>query len=191
MHKARQCRCCVSVSGRHEGDDLEQLAHLGRRGQTVYHIAHGQIARLVIDRHALHQLDQSAVQQEARLGSETNAVQSTGIGGKRVESDDTKFSLSNKGEWQDKFADRMQKPQAVNHIVERQGKPLDPKVAAMLRDAAGDQKQLIERAANVFGPQAKTSDTFVALLSKYGQMQQQLDQLEVQVGSKAVKPKRH
>ena len=71
---------------------------------------------------------------------------STGVGGKRVESDDTKFSLANKGEWQDKFADKMQKPQAVNHIVERQGKPLDPKVAALLRDMDGDGKQLIDRA---------------------------------------------
>jgi hypothetical protein len=70
----------------------------------------------------------------------------TGIGGKRVDSEKTKFSLSDKGEWDDKFADRMQKPQAVNTIVERQGKPLDPRVAALLRDLNGDQKQLIERA---------------------------------------------
>src|SRR5439155_12947738 len=56
------------------------------------------------------------------------------------------FSTSDKGEWDDKFADRMQKPQAVNTIVERQGKPLDPRVAALLRDLTGDQKQLIERA---------------------------------------------
>ena len=71
---------------------------------------------------------------------------STGIGGKRVDSEKTKFSTSDKGEWNDKMADRMQKPQAVNTIVERQGKPLDPKVAALLRDMNGDQKQLIERA---------------------------------------------
>jgi hypothetical protein len=70
----------------------------------------------------------------------------TGIGGKRVDAEKTKFSLSDKGEWDDKFADRMQKPQAVNTIVERQGKPLDPRVAALLRDLNGDQKQLIERA---------------------------------------------
>jgi len=70
----------------------------------------------------------------------------TGIGGKRVDSDKTKFSLSDKGEWDDKFANRMQKPQEVNTIVERQGKPLDPRVAALLRDMDGNQKQLIERA---------------------------------------------
>ena len=89
--------------------------------------------------------DQEGVLKEKKT-DDMQKDQSTGIGGKRVESDDTKFSLANKGEWQDKFADRMQKPQAVNHIVERQGKPLDPKVAALLRDLDGDQKQLIERA---------------------------------------------
>ena len=89
--------------------------------------------------------DQDGVLKEKKT-DDMQKDQSTGIGGKRVESDDTKFNLSNKGEWQDKFADRMQKPQAVNHIVERQGKPLDPKVAALLRDMNGDQKQLIERA---------------------------------------------
>lgn len=89
--------------------------------------------------------DQDGVLKEKKT-DDMQKDQSTGIGGKRVESDDTKFSLSNKGEWQDKFTDRMQKPQAVNHIVERQGKPLDPKVAALLRDLNGDQKQLIERA---------------------------------------------
>lgn len=89
--------------------------------------------------------DQEGVLKEKKT-DDMQKDQSTGIGGKRVESEDTKFSLSNKGEWQDKFADRMQKPQAVNHIVERQGKPLDPKVAALLRDLDGDQKQLIERA---------------------------------------------
>ena len=89
--------------------------------------------------------DQEGVLKEKKT-DDMQKDQSTGIGGKRVESDDTKFSLANKGEWQDKFADRMQKPQAINHIVERQGKPLDPKVAALLRDLDGDQKQLIERA---------------------------------------------
>ncbi|MEQ2008762.1 MAG: hypothetical protein ABMA26_18435, partial [Limisphaerales bacterium] len=89
--------------------------------------------------------DQDGVLKEKKT-DDMQKDQSTGVGGKRVDSDDTKFNLSNKGEWQDKFADRMQKPQAVNHIVERQGKPLDPKVAAMLRDLDGDQKQLIERA---------------------------------------------
>lgn len=89
--------------------------------------------------------DQEGVLKE-KLSDDVQKDQSTGIGGKRVDSEKTKFSLSDKGEWDDKFADRMQKPQAVNTIVERQGKPLDPRVAALLRETEGTQKQLIERA---------------------------------------------
>lgn len=89
--------------------------------------------------------DQAGVLQEKK-SDDMQPDTSTGIGGKRVESEKTKFSLSDKGEWDDKFADRMQKPQAVNTIVERQGKPLDPRVAALLHETEGTQKQLIERA---------------------------------------------
>ncbi|HEV7405056.1 MAG TPA: hypothetical protein VGO11_19085 [Chthoniobacteraceae bacterium] len=89
--------------------------------------------------------DQAGVLQEKKT-ADMQPDTSTGIGGKRVESEKTKFSTSDKGEWDDKMADRMQKPQAVTTIVERQGKPLDPRVAALLRDADGTQKQLIERA---------------------------------------------
>ena len=89
--------------------------------------------------------DQAGVLQEKKT-ADMQPDTSTGIGGKRVDSEKTKFSTSDKGEWNDKMADRMQKPQTVNTIVERQGKSLDPKVAAMLREMNGDQKQLIERA---------------------------------------------
>jgi len=89
--------------------------------------------------------DQEGVMKEKKT-DDMQPDTATGIGGKRVDAEKTKFSLSDKGEWDDKFADRMQKPQAVNTIVERQGKPLDPRVAALLRDLNGDQKQLIERA---------------------------------------------
>jgi hypothetical protein len=89
--------------------------------------------------------DQAGVLKEKKT-DDMQADTSTGIGGKRVDAEKTKFSTSDKGEWNDKFAERMQKPQEVNTIVERQGKPLDPKVAAMLRDMEGEQKQLIERA---------------------------------------------
>jgi hypothetical protein len=102
---------------------------------------------------------------------------STGIGGKRVDAEKTKFSLSDKGEWNDKFADRMQKPQDVNTIVERQGKPLDPKVAALLRDMEGNQKQIIER-ANALRKELKNlylpTDHLDELVS---QMAQNLDRL--------------
>ena len=113
--------------------------------------------------------DQAGVLKE-KATDDMQKDQSTGIGGKRVEAEQTKFSLSNKGEWEDRFADRMQKPQKVNSIVERQGKPLDPKVAAMLRDMDGDQKQLIERAnalrkelKNVFLPTDHLDDLIAKL----------------------------
>jgi hypothetical protein len=70
---------------------------------------------------------------------------STGIGGRKVESDDTHFSLSDAGKWTDDMAKRMDKPQKKNAIVERQGGKLDPRVAALLRDLTSKQEQVIER----------------------------------------------
>ncbi len=70
---------------------------------------------------------------------------STGIGGKRVDSDDTHFSIADAGKWTDDITKRMLKPQKKNTIVERQGGRLDPKVAALLRDLDGKQEQVIER----------------------------------------------
>ncbi len=70
---------------------------------------------------------------------------STGIGGRKVESDDAKFSLSDVGEWTDDMINRMDKPQAKNSIVERQGGKLDASVAELMRDMNGKQEQIIER----------------------------------------------
>ena len=67
---------------------------------------------------------------------------STGVGGKKVESDDTHFSLSDAGKWKDEYAKRMEKPQKKQYIVERQGDKMDPKVAAMLREISGASEQL-------------------------------------------------
>ncbi len=57
---------------------------------------------------------------------------STGVGGKKVESDDTHFSLADAGKWKDEMTKRLEKPQKKQYIVERQGDKLDPKVAALL-----------------------------------------------------------
>ena len=70
---------------------------------------------------------------------------STGIGGRKVESDDARFSLSDVGEWTDDMINRMDKPQAKNSIVERQGGKLDASVAEMMRDMNSKQEQIIER----------------------------------------------
>jgi hypothetical protein len=70
---------------------------------------------------------------------------STGVGGKKVESDNTTFSLHDAGKWSDEFAKRMDKAQAKHNIVERQGDKMDAKTAAMMRDLTSKQEQVIER----------------------------------------------
>ncbi|MGE3408407.1 MAG: hypothetical protein AB7I37_16430 [Pirellulales bacterium] len=70
---------------------------------------------------------------------------STGVGGRKVESEDTHFSLNDAGEWTDDLAERMDKPQEKQSIVERQGGKLDAEVAGMLRDMNSKQEQIIER----------------------------------------------
>jgi hypothetical protein len=70
---------------------------------------------------------------------------STGVGGKKVDSDDTHFSTKEAGRWTDDMARRMDKAQKKNTIVERQGERLDPRVAEMLRDLTSRQEQVIER----------------------------------------------
>lgn len=71
---------------------------------------------------------------------------STGYGGKEVvSSEESSFSTKDAGEWKDEIADKMKAPQARNLLVERQGKPLDPRIAEKLRDLIGKQEQVIER----------------------------------------------
>lgn len=70
---------------------------------------------------------------------------STGVGGKKVESDETNFSVKNAGKFTPDMLDRMDKAQKKYAIVERQGDPLDPRLAALLRDTTSKQSQLVER----------------------------------------------
>jgi hypothetical protein len=70
---------------------------------------------------------------------------STGVGGKKVDADDTHFSLSNAGRWKDDMARRMDKAQRKNYLVERQGGKMDARAAAQLRDLTSKQEQVIER----------------------------------------------
>jgi hypothetical protein len=70
---------------------------------------------------------------------------STGVGGKKIESDDSHFSLHDAGKWKDEYTKRMEKPQKKEYIVERQGDKFDAKMAAQLRDLTSKQEQVIER----------------------------------------------
>ena len=74
---------------------------------------------------------------------------STGIGGRKVESDDARFSVSDAGEWTDDMAERMQKPQDTHFIVERQGNRLAADVADMMRDMNSKQEQTLERLKSI------------------------------------------
>lgn len=70
---------------------------------------------------------------------------STGIGGKKVDSDDTHFSIKDSGKWTDDIIGRMDKAQKVQKIVERQDGSFSAEMAEQLRDLTSDQEQLIER----------------------------------------------
>jgi hypothetical protein len=74
---------------------------------------------------------------------------STGVGGKKVEGEDPKFSLSDVGRWTNDLARRLGAAKEKNFIVERQDGKLDPRVAALLRDLESKQEQLIERIKTV------------------------------------------
>jgi len=74
---------------------------------------------------------------------------STGIGGRKVESDDAKFSVNDAGEWTDDMAERLQKPQETQFIVERQGDKLAAEVADVMRDMNSKQEQTLERLKSI------------------------------------------
>ncbi len=88
--------------------------------------------------------DQEGTIRETKSDDPQNDT-STGVGGKRVESDDTKFSVADAGKWTDDMARRMGKPQEKNYIVERQDGRMDPQLAEMLQDLTSDREQIIER----------------------------------------------
>lgn len=121
----------------------------GRRGARAHGIVVGDES---VNRRGRDQVQegQERVADQAGLIKETQSEDpqndtSTGVGGKKVQSDDTKFSTANVGKWTDDMANRMGKPQNKNYIVERQDGRMDPEVAERLRDLTSDQEQIIER----------------------------------------------
>ena len=70
---------------------------------------------------------------------------STGRGGKVVDGLDATFSTKDAGEWKDEDVEKLRPPGAKNQIVERKGKPLDSRIADMMRDLSSNQEQVIER----------------------------------------------
>jgi len=80
-----------------------------------------------------------------KLSDDPQKDTSTGVGGKKVETDDAKFSTADKGKWTDDMARRLDKPQAKQFIVERADGKLDPKIGELFRDVNTRQDQMIER----------------------------------------------
>jgi len=121
----------------------------GRRGARAHGIVVGDES---VNRRGRDQVQegQERVADQAGLIKETMSDDpqndtSTGVGGKKVQSDDTKFSTANVGKWTDDMANRMGKPQNKNYIVERQDGRMDPEVAERLRDLTSEHEQIIER----------------------------------------------
>jgi len=74
---------------------------------------------------------------------------STGLGGKKVESEHETFSVKDVGRFTTDMFKNLDKPQKKYSIVERQGDKLDPRLADLLRDTTSKQEQLIERIKSI------------------------------------------
>lgn len=129
------------------------ISRSGRRGAR----AHG----MVVGEESINRRGRDQVQEgQERVADQAGTIReqmsddpqkdtSTGVGGKKVESDDTKFSVNDVGKWTDDMAKRMGKPQKKNSIVERQDGRMDPRVAEMLKDLTSEQEQIIERVKSI------------------------------------------
>jgi hypothetical protein len=121
----------------------------GRRGAR----AHG----VVIGDESINRRGRDKVQEgQERVGDQAGTIKekksgdmqkdtATGVGGKKVDSDDNKFSVADSGKWTDDMLQRLGKAQHKNSIVERQGGRVDPRLGEMMRDLDARQEQLIER----------------------------------------------
>lgn len=121
----------------------------GRRGAR----AHGQ----VVGDESINRRGRDKVQEgQERVGDQAGTIKekksedmqkdtSTGIGGKKVESDDNKFSVADAGKWSDDILKRMGKAQEKHSIVERQDGKMDHRMAEMMRDMEAKHEQMIER----------------------------------------------
>jgi hypothetical protein len=141
----------VASTGNQKPPSLESggVARTGRQGARAYGMVAGEegVNRRGRDKaqEGREQVADQAGVMKMQGSEDPQKDLSTGVGGKRVASDDNHFSLHDAGRWKDEMAKRMEKPQAKNYIVERQGEKLDPRVAAQLRDLTSKQEQIIER----------------------------------------------
>lgn len=144
----------TSVTGNQPppSDDVGGAARLGRLGGR----SHGTMVddEMINRRGRLAQDGQEEVPVEEGLVQEAlsgdpQEDESTGIGGKRVDDDETHFSTKDDGEWRDDMAEQLEDPQETFQIVERQGEALPPEVAELMRREEHREEQLIERLKTV------------------------------------------
>lgn len=125
------------------------VARTGRQGARAFGMVADQVAPDMRGRDKALEGMQEAPDQKGTMKSQKTDDPatdfSTGVGGKKIESDESHFSLHDAGKWKDDMVGRMDKAQKKYQIVERQGEKMDPKVAAQLRDLASQQEQVIER----------------------------------------------
>ena len=131
--------------------DFGGASRMGRQGARAHGMA---VGNLSINRRGRDKAlesqeripDQRGVAKEIK-SDDPQTDFATGVGGKRVESDDPSFfNTKNSGRWTDDIAKRMTRPKALHLMVERDGgPPMDPRVAEMLRDMESNQRQVIQR----------------------------------------------
>jgi len=124
---ARAGRLGARAHGLVVGDEL-----INRRGRDQALDGQGQVA------------DQEGEMKET-LSEDPQKDESTGVGGKSVRGNRSSFSVKDEGQWKDKMTEKLGPPQGQNQIVERKGKPLNARVAAVMRDLQSSQEQVIQR----------------------------------------------
>ncbi|MEO8205274.1 MAG: hypothetical protein ABI615_03780 [Chthoniobacterales bacterium] len=122
----------------------------GRQGGRAHGLVTENDAPNMRGRDTAQQGDEEIAEQAGMMNERKTADMqkdtSEGRGGKRVRSDDTQFTNNGYGEFKaEKDVDKMGPANKIEKRVEKQGPPMDPKVAAMMRDLKGSQEQMIQR----------------------------------------------
>ncbi|NLF23112.1 MAG: hypothetical protein GX590_08115, partial [Lentisphaerae bacterium] len=146
----------AAPTGNQKPDTKEHggVSRIGRQGARATGIAAGDESINRRGRDAAQESSQEvpdvAGTIKEKMSDDPATDHSTGVGGRSVEGELQKsFSVKDAGEWKDEMADRAEAPQSTYQIVERQGPPISPEVAAKLRDMEGQQEQVLSRVKQI------------------------------------------
>ncbi|MCE9592307.1 MAG: hypothetical protein K8S99_17510 [Planctomycetes bacterium] len=129
--------------------DFGGVSRTGRQGG----MAHG----LVADKESVNRrgMDKAMAGQEKIADQEGEMKEtksddpqvdlSTGSGGKVIDAKDNMFSTKDEGEFDPDLVNKMRPPQPTEKVVERKGKPIDPRIADAMRDLNSKQEQVLDR----------------------------------------------